>query len=144
MKRFMRKLGRQFHYGENGFTLIELLVVIVILGIVAAIVALNIAGFLGQGTEEAANTEAHQVQTAVIAYLAAGGNTTSGMVGPLTNMPAGYNSSQESVHKYLLNPGLLQADYTITSGLITNAVGINGTKWSGCSWNTTQGAWVCP
>jgi prepilin-type N-terminal cleavage/methylation domain-containing protein len=144
MERFMSKLGRQFKYGEKGFTLIELLVVIAILGIIAAIVALNISGFLGQGTEEAANAEAHQVQTAVVAYLAAGGNTTDGTVGPLKNMPAGFNSTQESVHKYLLNPGLLQADYTVKSGLITDANLVTGSKWSGCTWNTTNGKWDCP
>ena len=131
------------HREEKGFTLIELLVVIAILGIIAAVVALNISGFMGQGKEEAANTESHQVQTAMVAYLASGGNTTSGVCGPATNIPTGYNSTQESVHKYLLNPGLLQADYTITNGLITGASGITGTKWAGCSWNTTQGAWVC-
>ena len=131
------------HRGEKGFTLIELLVVIAILGIIAAVVALNISGFMGQGKEEAANTEAHQVQTAVVAYLAAGGNTTGGTVGPTTNMPGSANSTEESVHKYLLNPGLLQADYTILDGLITGASGIAGTKWSNCSWNATQGAWVC-
>jgi prepilin-type N-terminal cleavage/methylation domain-containing protein len=131
------------HRGEKGFTLIELLVVIAILGIIAAVVALNISGFMGQGKEEAANTESHQVQTAVVAYLASGGNTTSGTVGPATNMPASANSTQESVHKYLLNPGLLQADYTITTGLITGANITADSKWSGCSWNTTNGAWDC-
>jgi prepilin-type N-terminal cleavage/methylation domain-containing protein len=131
------------HRGEKGFTLIELLVVIAILGIIAAVVALNISGFMGQGKEEAANTESHQVQTAVVAYLAAGGTNTTGVVGPATNMPTGYNSTQESVHKYLLNPGLLQADYAITDGLITGANITTGSKWSGCSWNTTNGAWDC-
>ncbi|MGB6873087.1 MAG: type II secretion system protein [Dehalococcoidia bacterium] len=131
------------HRGEKGFTLIELLVVIAILGIIAAVVALNISGFMGQGKQEAANTESHQIQTAVVAYLATGGNETSGTVGPATNMPVGYNSSQESVWMYLLNPGLLQADYTITSGLITGATVVTDSKWSGCTWNTTMGAWSC-
>ena len=98
---------------------------------------------MGQGKEEAANTESHQVQTAVVAYLATGGNETDGVVGPATNMPLGYNSTQESVHKYLLNPGLLQADYTILNGLITNAEVVSDSKWSGCGWNTTMGAWSC-
>jgi prepilin-type N-terminal cleavage/methylation domain-containing protein len=132
------------HRGEKGFTLIELLVVIAILGIIAAVVALNISGFMGQGKEEAANTESHQVQTAVVAYLAAGGNYTSGTVGPATDMPPGASNTTNSVHKFLLNPGLLQADYTIASGLITGASLITGSKWAGCSWNTTNGAWDCP
>ena len=56
--------------GQKGFTLIELLVVIAILGVIAAIVALNVAGFFGRGTLQAANTELHQAQTAIIAAMA--------------------------------------------------------------------------
>jgi len=145
MKRFMSKIGRQFRYGEKGFTLIELLVVIAILGIIAAVVALNISGFMGQGKEEAANTESHQVQTAVVAYLATGGNETLGTVGPSSDMPLGASNTTNSVHKYLLNPGLLQGIYSIESGLIIGATttGVTDSKWSGCTWNTTMGAWVC-
>ena len=61
---------KMLHRGEKGFTLIELLVVIAILGIIAAVVALNIAGFFGRGTLQAANTELHQAQTAIIAAMA--------------------------------------------------------------------------
>ena len=56
--------------GQKGFTLIELLVVIAILGVIAAVVALNIAGFFGRGTLQAANTELHQGQTAIISAMA--------------------------------------------------------------------------
>ena len=56
--------------GEKGFTLIELLVVIAILGVIAAVVALSVAGFFGRGTFQAANTELHQAQTAIIAAMA--------------------------------------------------------------------------
>ena len=55
---------------QKGFTLIELLVVIAILGVIAAVVALNIAGFFGRGTLQAANTELHQAQTAIITMMA--------------------------------------------------------------------------
>ena len=58
------------HGGQGGFTLIELLVVIAILGVIAAIVALNVGTFFGRGTLQAANTELHQVQTAVISLMA--------------------------------------------------------------------------
>ena len=77
---------------QKGFTLIELLVVIAILGVIAAVVALNVSTFFGRGTVQAANTELHQVQTAIISLMAdvesnvihvhgsgwwAGGNETS-------------------------------------------------------------------
>ena len=58
------------HGGQGGFTLIELLVVIAILGVIAAIVALNVGTFFGRGTVQAANTELHQVQTAIISLMA--------------------------------------------------------------------------
>ena len=66
MKRFMTRL----HRGEKGFTLIELLIVIAILGIIAAIVVPNVAGFMITGTLNAANTEAENVKTAALGYLA--------------------------------------------------------------------------
>ena len=66
----MRKLTSRMHGGQKGFTLIELLVVIAILGVIAAIVALNVGTFFGRGTLQAANTELHQVQTAIISLMA--------------------------------------------------------------------------
>lgn len=61
---------KMIHRGEKGFTLIELLVVIAILGVIAAVVALNVTGFFGRGTLQAANTELHQVQTAIVSAMA--------------------------------------------------------------------------
>jgi len=149
MKTFMSKLGRQFRYREKGFTLIELLVVIAILGIIAAVVVLSITGFFGRGKEEAANTEAHQVQTAIVAYMSGGVSAANvtGTVGPADNIPTGANVTTESVWKYLLNPGLLQANYLVTNAVITNAstnITTGTSKWDGCAWNTTVGMWDCP
>ena len=126
---------KMLHRGEKGFTLIELLIVVAILGIIAAVVALNIGGFFGTGKEQAANTEAHQVQTAIIAYMTAENQASfSGDVGPTTS---------NGPEAYLLNPGLLQATYTAQNSTLVSATPIANSKWTGCSFNGTTGAWTC-
>ena len=79
----MRQLIKSMSGGQKGFTLIELLVVIAILGVIAAIVALNVAGFFGRGTLQAAKTELHQAQTAIIAAMADA--ETNVIISPTTN-----------------------------------------------------------
>ena len=70
MKKFTKKVSHLIRRGEKGFTLIELLVVIGILGVLGAVVALNVGSFIGSGQDEAACAELHNVQTAVLAYMA--------------------------------------------------------------------------
>jgi len=66
----MQKLLSLYHRDQRGFTLIELLIVIAILGIIAAIVVPNVAGFMTSGNLNAANTEVQNVKTAAVGYLA--------------------------------------------------------------------------
>ncbi len=76
MKKCANGICRILSGNEKGFTLIELLVVVAILGVLAAVVALNVGSFIGEGHDEAACAELHNVQTAVLAWMAA--NTGQG------------------------------------------------------------------
>jgi type IV pilus assembly protein PilA len=93
----MQKLMRRMHRGEKGLTLIELLIVIAILGIIAAVIIPNIAGFLTSGNVAAANTEVENVKTAALGFFA---NYNDWPVNSANLTTTGYLS------------GELKADYT--------------------------------
>ena len=125
---------------QKGFTLIELLVVIAILGVIAAVVALNIGNFFARGAVESANVEFHQVQTAITAYLADDhvASGIDGVIGPETNIPVGANTT-EGVHEFLVNPGSLQANYLVVNSIVVNATPLEDGKWRDLHF--CDGAW---
>ena len=121
MKRFMKRT----HRGEKGFTLIELLIVIAILGIIAAIVVPNVSGFMTSGTINAANTEAQNVKTAAVGYLAEN---------------SAWPGSSDDVGAFL-EGGIanLKATYTFdTDGSISAAT---ATGWDNVTWNPDTQVW---
>jgi hypothetical protein len=126
-------------------------------------VALNVGNFFGRGTLQAAQTELHQVQTAIIAAMAdgetgilggangtwftpthawSGGNATiwvDAPAGTLNTYDAGVDFDASS---YVYGP--FRATYNILkNGSIDSATCAAAGQWgTGITWNTTVRAWV--
>ena len=139
MKGLMRKVRRD----EGGFTLIELLIVIIILGVLAAVVAFKVGGFLGQGTRQTAETEMSTVQTGILAGMA---NASVGTIieGDVTagsqNVTVDYAGGSFSLGTYLKLPTHGTWNYdaggTVTSGTFSGG-GKTCTYTAPSTWNCT-------
>ena len=114
------RMTKYMHRGEKGFTLIELLVVIAILGAIAAVVVLNVGGFIGEGVTQAQEVELHNVQTAVIASMAAAGVAAFDDAGALADTSAADAAGSFLVIDYLVGTTAnLDCTYTIAAdGLV--------------------------
>jgi type IV pilus assembly protein PilA len=127
MRRFLKGVRR----GEKGFTLIELLIVVAILGILAAVVVPNLAGFIGAGSAAAANQEVANVETAAMAYYAEKGDWP-GNSDQLCTAPNDYLSDTP-----------IYGLYEFTSyGKVTNVTELAKATSAGLSWDDPNHLWI--
>ena len=133
IKSLMQKVGK----GEGGFTLIELLIVIVILGIIAAVVVLNIGGFLGTGNRAAAYMEKDALQVAVMASASDGGcaNCTA-----TSNLNSSYTAcaGAPAISKYFTG-GTIKGTWVVGA----NCTIESGTYPPNCTWDAAAGTMIC-
>ena len=112
------------------------------LGVLAAVVVPNVGRFMSSGTIEAANTEAHNVQMAVLAYMVDNNlaTITAGDVGPAVDIPVLPPTPPDTSVKSFIT-GSLQANYTIdASGQIASAIVVTDSQW-GTSVYTPGAGW---
>ena len=141
---------KMIHRGQKGFTLIELLVVIAILGVIAAVVALNVGNFFGRGTLQAANTELHQAQTAIIAVMADGetglltlpsGNSSDFWSGEYGTVQVTVGNDTFDASEYIYGP--FRATYEVNGyGEILSGTCNDTGQWgNGITWNPDVKSW---
>lgn len=109
--------------------------VVAILGVLAVVVVPNVGKFIGKGVVEAANTELHDAQTALVAYMA--DNNMVDVDGTL-GVPDG--DLNETVGEFLLGVERMQARYVVEDGEVTGAVALEDGRWKDLDF--VDGAWV--
>jgi type IV pilus assembly protein PilA len=117
---------KRVHRGEKGFTLIELLIVIAILGLIAAIVVPNVAGFLVSGTLNAAQTEAENVKTAATGYLTEQG---------------GWPDTSDDLDDFL-EGGIADLKATYVFGGDAGIESVSDQEWESIHWDADSQTWV--
>ena len=136
------RLLRQVRRGWGGFTLIELLIVVALVGVIAAVVILNVINFSGSGNLQAAQTELHQAQTAIGSCMFGAEESSLGGSASAWDGSSGVvKCGNYDAADYLY--GKFKATYDVAEdGSISNGQPLASGGWSGITWDNTTGTWV--
>ena len=135
--RLLRKVRR----GRGGFTLIELLIVVALVGVIAAVVILNVINFSGSGNLQAAQTELHQAQTAIGSCMSdAEKSSLDSSVSAWDGSSGVVKCGNYDAADYLY--GKFKAMYDVAKdGSISNGQPLASGGWSDITWDNTTGRW---
>jgi type IV pilus assembly protein PilA len=120
------KFMKGVHREERGFTLIELLIVIAILGVIAAIVVPNVAGFTTTGALNAANTEAQNVQIAATGYVSENNAEWPDSSDDLGNFLEGGTANLKATYQFGGDAGIES---------------VSDQEWEGIYWDADSQTW---
>ena len=116
MDRFLKRI----HRGNKGFTLVELLIVVAIVGVLAAMVLLNVTGLVGHGETEAGEAEKVTVQTAMDTMMAKEALNSVTATAATSNMSA-FPTGNPLYPNYLRTATTKGTYSCSTTGLVTQA-----------------------
>ena len=137
---------RKAYRGEKGFTLVELLVVVVILGVLAAVATLAVTSFIVIGNVEAANTELHQAQTAIVVCMAEAGAAKldaavtewNGTDTPAALTATSLNNAVYNAKDYIHRGTAFKATYNVD--IYGNIISGTNVSWGNVTWG--DNGWI--
>ena len=118
-------MNRILRHTQKGFTLIELLIVIAILGALAVVVVPLVSNALNTANRTAANTEAANIETSALVYLA--------------------DKNEFPINSSLLMPDYISSSpkasyvFDIISGRISN---VTAHTWDNIIWDKSEHQWI--
>jgi prepilin-type N-terminal cleavage/methylation domain-containing protein len=136
-----------FGRGHRGFTLIEIIIVLAVLGVLAAVVVPNVAGFVTRGKDRSFEADRRLLQGAVDAWRTSGANAGNPWPTLTGNKGAITSCAEDGAETNGVDVGVIDSDCHIIkiTSLAPNYIkGTDAVKSFAYSASTTTGATNSP